>query len=476
MRYRTLLLPFGPFLLASGRVDWAAVEETLRELEAERRSAREAEGSGMVDEGPARDRVGVAKRQDTPADRRPHPRSEKYSDSRVPSAMSSKPPDWSKFSGPENFENPPTSGSGELTSGTALAVAPHMAPKPLPGVSPSRLPKAHDSAVDRGTKPTFPALRETRLLDLIRDRICLKHYSIRTERAYLGWIERFLLSFQDRHPRDLGVVEVEHFLTVLATKFQVSASTQSQALSALLFLYREVLGLNLPWLENVTRAKVPQRLPVVLDRTEVRNLLNQLDGREWLMAGLLYGTGMRLMECVRLRIKDVDFARSEIIIRNGKGAKDRITMLPRSLHEGLARQVERARAEHERDLNSGFGEVHLPHALSRKYPNAAREPGWQYMFPATQRSNDPRSDAERRHHIDEQVLQRAVKSAVKRAGIVKLASCHTLRHSFATHLLEAGYDIRTVQELLGHKDVTTTQIYTHVLNRGPGGVLSPLDR
>lgn len=319
-------------------------------------------------------------------------------------------------------------------------------------------------------------LRETRLLELVRDRVRLKHFSIRTERAYIGWIERFMLAFTGRHPRDLGVVEVEQFLTVLATRYQVAASTQSQALSALLFLYREVLGVDLPWLENVTRAKVPQRLPVVLDRTEIRDLLHQLDGREWLMASLLYGTGMRLMECIRLRIKDVDFARCEIIIRNGKGARDRITMLPRTLAAPLSLQVERARSQHERDLNSGTGEVYLPNALARKYPNAAREPGWQWVFPAQKLAGDPRSGVSRRHHLDEQVLQRAVKSAVARAGIVKLATCHTLRHSFATHLLEAGYDIRTVQELLGHKDLATTQIYTHVLNRGPGGVLSPVDR
>lgn len=333
-----------------------------------------------------------------------------------------------------------------------------------------------------GTVMSAPAVQvihlhgERRLIDVSRDRLRLKHYSIRTERSYLGWIERFMLSFRERHPREMGALEVEQFLTVLATHGQVSASTQSQALSALLFLYREVLGVNLPWLENVTRAKVPRRLPVVLDRQEVKAVLNRLDGRDWLMASLLYGTGMRLMECVRLRIKDVDFARHEIVIRNGKGAKDRITMLPRTVTESLTRQVERARFEHTIDLQAGFGEVYLPTALSRKYPNAAREIGWQYVFPAPSRSTDPRSGAVRRHHVDEQVLQRAVKSAISAAGIVKIASCHTLRHSFATHLLEAGYDIRTVQELLGHSDVTTTQIYTHVLNRGAGGVLSPLDR
>ncbi len=337
------------------------------------------------------------------------------------------------------------------------------------------IPPAHPSSACSHSASPDP-LRERRVLDLARDRLRVKHYSIRTERAYLGWIDRFLLTFGGRHPRDLGAAEVEQFLTVLATKGQVAASTQSQALSALLFLYREVLGLDLPWLENVTRAKIPQRLPVVLDRSEVKSLLSRLDGREWLMASLLYGTGMRLMECVRLRIKDVDFARGEITIRNGKGAKDRITMLPRSLADALSRQVSRARVEHDADLVAGFGATLLPHALARKYPNAAREVGWQFVFPAGCRSRDPRDGTERRHHVDARVLQRAVKSALSLAGIVKAASCHTLRHSFATHLLESGYDIRTVQELLGHADVTTTQIYTHVLNRGAGGVLSPLDR
>ena len=320
------------------------------------------------------------------------------------------------------------------------------------------------------------ALPETRLLDAVRERIRLKHYSIRTEHAYLGWIERFMLAFRHRHPRELGGVEVEQFLTALAVHGRVAASTQAQALSALLFLYREVLGVDLPWLENVTRAKAPRRLPVVLDRTEIRRLLNHLDGRNWLMASLIYGTGMRLMECVRLRIKDVDFSRLEITIRDGKGSKDRMTMLPSSLVEPLSREIARVRDEHREDLAAGFGEVYLPNALERKYSGAARDTAWQYVFPAAKRSLDPRSGRERRHHLDEQVLQRAVRTAVRAAGIVKLATCHTLRHSFATHLLESGYDIRTVQELLGHSDVTTTQIYTHVLNRGAGGVLSPLDR
>jgi len=256
----------------------------------------------------------------------------------------------------------------------------------------------------------------------------------------------------------------------------VAASTQNQALSALLFLYREVLGIELPWMESVVRAKRPQKVPVVLSHDEVARLLAMLDGQPWLMAALLYGAGIRLMECVRLRVQDVDFGRREILVRNGKGGKDRRVPLPQRLHERLREQVDRVGLQHQADLLAGRGEVYLPHALSRKYPNAARELGWQYVFPSPRHSVDPRSGASRRHHLDEATLQRAVKAARVRAGIHKPATCHTLRHSFATHLLEAGHDIRTVQELLGHKDVATTQLYTHVLGRGAGGVLSPLDR
>jgi integron integrase len=256
----------------------------------------------------------------------------------------------------------------------------------------------------------------------------------------------------------------------------VAPGTQNQALAALLFLYREVLGQQLPWMESVVRAKRPRRAPVVLSREEVTQLLAMLDGQAWLMGALLYGTGMRLMECLRLRVKDVDFARNEICVRNGKGGKDRRVPLPARLRERLADAVARVQVLHAADLRVGLGEIWLPHALARKYPSAAREPGWQYLFPSPHRSIDPVSGRERRHHVDDSVLQRAVKQARVRAGIVKPATCHTLRHSFATHLLEAGHDIRTVQELLGHKDVATTQIYTHVLNRGAGGVLSPLDR
>jgi integron integrase len=271
----------------------------------------------------------------------------------------------------------------------------------------------------------------------------------------------------------MGAAEVEGFLSTLAVEGRVAAGTQNQALSALLFLYKEVLSVELPWLETVVRAKRPQRVPVVLSRDEVNRLLAMMDGRFDLMASLLYGSGMRLMECVRLRVKDVDFELNQICVRDGK---DRHVPLPRRLREALQAQLERVRLIHRQDLAAGLGAVWLPHALARKYPSAPREPGWQYVFPSDQLSRDPRDGERRRHHVDEAGLQRAVRNARLKAGIVKPATCHTLRHSFATHLLEAGQDIRTIQELLGHKDVATTQIYTHVLNRGGHGVLSPLDR
>ncbi|HET6546657.1 MAG TPA: integron integrase [Rhodanobacteraceae bacterium] len=328
----------------------------------------------------------------------------------------------------------------------------------------------------RGAGVTGRVGRPARLLDQVRDRIRVKHYSLRTEQAYVGWIRRFILANGKRHPRELGGAEVGRFLTWLASERNVAAGTQNQALAALLFLYREVLDTELPWLDDVVRARRPRRVPVVLSRDEVHRLLAQLEGREWLMAGLLYGAGLRLMECLRLRVKDVDFGRREITVREGKGDKDRHVPLPQTLVDALRGQMASARLLHASDLAAGFGAVHLPHALARKYPNAAREWGWQYVFPASHRARDPRSGEVRRHHLDENVLQRAVKNARARAQIVKPATCHTLRHSFATHLLEAGSDIRTVQELLGHANVSTTQIYTHVLNRGGHGVLSPLDR
>jgi integron integrase len=320
-----------------------------------------------------------------------------------------------------------------------------------------------------------PQAHPPKLLDQVRERIRVKHYSIRTETQYVQWVRRFILFHGKQHPRDMGAAEVEAFLTHLAIDGHVSASTQNQALSALLFLYKEVLGIDLPWLNDVTRAKGPQRRPVVLTREEVHAVLNRMRGTYGLMARLLYGTGMRLMECVRLRVKDVDFGRHEILIRDGKGAKDRVTMLPLSLAGPLRAHLQQRRVLFDDDRAAGRASVYLPDALARKYPNAATEWGWQYVFPSGSFSVDPRSGEARRHHLDEKLLQRAMKKAVLAAGIAKPATPHTLRHSFATHLLEAGYDIRTVQELLGHKDVATTMIYTHVLNKGGRGVTSPLD-
>ena len=315
-----------------------------------------------------------------------------------------------------------------------------------------------------------------RLLDQVRGKIRLKHYSIRTEQAYVDWIKRFVLHFDKRHPSEMGAREVEAFLTHLAVQGRVAASTQNQAKSALLFLYREVLERDLPWLEDVERAKAPKRLPLVLTQDEAQTVLSRLKGTHWLVAGLLYGSGLRIMEALRLRVKDLEFTRGEILVREGKGFKDRVTMLPAMLIEPLKVHLKRVKVLHDQDVAEGFGEVYLPYALDRKYPNAAREWGWQYVFPSNNRSVDPRSGAVRRHHVQDQAIQRAIRQAVRDAGIVKPATPHTLRHSFATHLLTSGYDIRTVQELLGHKDVATTMIYTHVLNKGGRGVTSPLDR
>lgn len=315
-----------------------------------------------------------------------------------------------------------------------------------------------------------------RLLEQVRERIRVKHYSLRTEQAYVGWIKRYILFHRKRHPRDMGKLEVEAFLGALAVERNVSAATQTQALSALLFLYREVLGVELPWLDDLVRAKKPRRLPAVLTRMEVSALLGAIDDPDVMLpARLLYGSGMRLLECLRLRIKDVEISRREILVRDGKGQKDRVTMLPESLVPRILEQMESARQLHVKDLANGHGEVWLPDALAVKYSGAARALGWQYVFPAAGFSSDPRSGAVRRHHLDERRVQRAVKKAAEVAGIVKMVSPHTFRHSFATHLLESGYDIRTVQELLGHADVKTTMIYTHVLNRGGRGVVSPLD-
>ena len=320
------------------------------------------------------------------------------------------------------------------------------------------------------------ATQQPRLLDLMRDKIRYKHYSIRTEAAYVDWARRYILFHGKRHPSCMGAKEVEAFLTHLAVHGNVAASTQNQAKSALLFLYREVLGVELPWLDGVQSAKRSQRLPVVLTEEETDALLARMSGTTGLIARLLYGAGLRLLEGARLRVKDLDFARLEIAVRDAKGAKDRVTMLPDPLVEPLRAQLGIAKAVHDRDLLEGFGEVYLPYALGRKYPSAGREWMWQYVFPADQLSQDPRSGVRRRHHIDGQHVQRAMRIALRQAQINKPATPHTLRHSFATHLLQAGYDIRTVQELLGHQDVQTTMIYTHVLNRGGRGVLSPLTR
>jgi integron integrase len=314
-----------------------------------------------------------------------------------------------------------------------------------------------------------------KLLDLVRQKIRLKHYSIRTEQAYVDWIRRFILFQNKRHPASMGAPEIRAFLSHLALERKAAASTQRQALSAIIFLYREILDQEVGWLGEIEQAKRPERLPVVFSRAEVRAMLAHLDGQYWLMASLLYGAGLRLMECVRLRVKDVDFAYRQILVRDGKGQKDRVTTLPTTLLEPLKQHLEKVKDLHEQDLAEGFGDVYLPFALERKYTRASREWGWQYVFPARKRSIDPRTSKERRHHLDEKTLQDAVKRAVRAAIIVKPGSCHTLRHSFATHLIEAGYDIRTVQELLGHKDVRTTMIYTHVLNQGGKGVRSPLD-
>jgi integron integrase len=320
-----------------------------------------------------------------------------------------------------------------------------------------------------------PEADKPKLLDQVRDVMRRKHYSIRTEQSYIDWIRRFILFHGKRHPLEMGEQEVTVFLTHLARDGGVATSTQNQALSALLFLYKEVLRQELGWLEHVERAKKPARLPVVLTREEVRRIFRHLHDTPRLMAGLLYGSGLRLMECVHLRVKDVDFGYARITVRDAKGGKDRITMLPLNLASGLQRHLQKIRAQHEQDLVEGFGTVWLPDALARKYPNAAREWSWQYVFPSSRLSVDPLSGNRQRHHIAEGVLQGAVKKAVRAAGLTKPATCHTLRHSFATHLLERGYDIRTVQELLGHKDVSTTMIYTHVLSKPGIGVKSPLD-
>lgn len=318
-------------------------------------------------------------------------------------------------------------------------------------------------------------MTEMKLLDQVRAAARMKHFSYRTEQAYVGWVRRYVLFHGKRHPREMGAAEIAAFVSHLATVGNVAASTQNQALAAILFLYRSVLGREVAEIEDVLRARKPKRLPVVLSRDEVARFLARTSGTTGLVARLLYGSGLRLLEALRLRVKDLDFEMREIVVRDGKGHKDRVTMLPVQLEAALREQLRRARALHARDLEDGCGAVYLPYALARKAPRTAEKWGWQYVFPSPARSTDPRTGVVRRHHLGEWAVQRAMHVAVREAGIDKPATPHTLRHSFATHLLEAGYDIRTVQELLGHKDVRTTMVYTHVLNRGGLGVRSPLD-
>jgi len=314
-----------------------------------------------------------------------------------------------------------------------------------------------------------------KLLDVMRDELRSRHYSRRTEQAYCLWVRRFIYFHRLRHPGDMAEGEINQFLTHLAVDQEVSASTQTQALCALLFMYRYVLGLEVGELGGLIRAKKRPRLPVVLNREEVRAVLGEMEGETWLMASLLYGSGLRLMECLRLRVQDVDVVRGELVVRDGKGGKDRVTMLPDALKVPVREQLRRAKAVHDRDLADGWGRVQLPGALERKYPRAPTDWRWQWVFPQERRWRNPTTGEQGRHHMHPTILQRAVKDAVRRSGLTKRAGCHTLRHSFATHLLEAGYDIRTIQELLGHKDLKTTQIYTHVLNKGGLGVRSPMD-
>jgi len=321
-----------------------------------------------------------------------------------------------------------------------------------------------------------PDKKPKRLVERFREEVRARHYSLRTERTYWYWIRWFIRFHGRRHPAEMGGAEVTAFLSMLATQRNVAAATQNQALSALLFLYKHVLGQQLPWLSELVRAQRPVRLPAVLTEGEVRRLLAAVEGTGALMVGLLYGAGLRQTECLSLRVKDIDFAYRQILVRDGKGAKDRATMLPENLVQPLQGHLGKVRLLHNRDREEGFGEVSLPYALARKNPRAARQWGWQFVFPSASRSADPRGGAVRRHHVHPDTLGRLVKRASERAGIVKPVTCHTLRHSFATHLLERGHDIRTVQELLGHADVSTTMVYTHVMNKGARGVKSPLDR
>jgi len=341
--------------------------------------------------------------------------------------------------------------------------------------SPAPSPSGAIAATLSPSAAPTPAKQQPKLLDRLREALRSRHYSRCTEQAYCLWVKRFIFFHDVRHPADMAEPEINAFLTHLAVKEKVSASTQNQALSALLFLYRHVLFKEIGDLGEVIRARRPKRLPVVLTREEVKALLGNLTGDKWLMASVMYGAGLRLLECLRMRIQDIDFARNEIIVRDGKGAKDRVTMLPESLKPTLQEHLRVIKTIHGQDLGDGWGRVQLPDALDRKYRNARTDWRWQWVFPQEHRWKNTKTGEQGRFHIDKSLVQRAVKDAVRKAGIVKRATCHTFRHSFATHLLEAGYDIRTVQELLGHQDIRTTMIYTHVLNRGGKGVRSPAD-
>ncbi len=356
-----------------------------------------------------------------------------------------------------------------------------LRPSGVVPATPSQPPRVFSES-EAKVSPLIPALagapplsRQPKLLDRLRDTLRARHYSPRTEQSYRHWVKRFIFFHHVRHPAEMAEPEVNAFLTHLAVKEKVSASTQNQALSALLFLYRHVLGRPIGDLGDVVRARRPKRLPVVLTREEVRAVLGNLTGDKWLMASLMYGAGLRLLECLRLRVEDVDIAAGQITVRDGKGFQDRRTMLPDAVKGPLQDHLVRVRQIHQRDLAEGYGRVAMPYALARKYPNAASTWGWQWVFPQEQRWRNPATGQQGRHHVDESLVQRAVQTAVRKTGIPKHATCHTFRHCFATHLLEAGYDIRTAQELLGHKDVKTTMIYTHVLNRGGLGVRSHVD-
>jgi integron integrase len=346
------------------------------------------------------------------------------------------------------------------------------------GSARTRASRGREGRADASRRAEWPELVDRpaglKLLAAVRAAIRTRHYSDRTEEAYLGWIRRFILHNGKRHPGRLGELEIRDFLNHLAVEREVSASTQSQALSALLFLYRDVLNRNVDWIDGMVRAKAPRRLPVVLSRGEVKAVLGELRGSHWLMASLLYGAGLRLRECIELRVKDLDFERGQITVRSGKGQKDRVTMLPASLFLPLSRQLADVRGLHKSDVANGVP-VSLPDAFERKSPGAGLEWGWAYVFPSSNVATRQESGERRRHHVHESVLQRAVKSAVRKSGLAKRATCHALRHSFATHLLETGYDIRTIQKLMGHRDIRTTMVYTHVAEKGSLGVVSPVD-